>query len=166
MPIYEFYCKNCHTIFSFLSRRISTETTPSCPGCKKDSLSRKVSRFAVVSGGKKDDGDDPLDGMNINESAMERAMESLASEAEHMDENDPRAAAQLMRKLSDMTGLKYGENMQEALARLESGEDPDAIEKELGAAMEGDELPFEFAGNKIDMRKILPPHRDETLYEM
>ena len=91
----------------------------------------------------------------------------LASEAEGVDEEDPRAAAQLMRKLSDMTGIEYGENMQEALRRLEAGEDPDAIEAEMGDLLEGDEDPFIMPGKKGGKgRRKLPPERDDTLYEM
>lgn len=167
MPIYEFYCKGCHTIYSFLSRRINTETTPLCPGCGPGAeLSRRVSRFAVVAGGRSQESDDPLEGAGINESVIERAVEGLASEAQSIGEDDPRAAARLMRKLSEMTGLRYNDTLQEALARLESGEDPEAIEQELGDTLESDDLPFSLKGGAVDMRTCLPPRRDETLYEM
>ena len=58
---------------------------------------------------------------------MEKAMGLLASQADTMDENDPRQAADLVRKLTDMTGMELGPGMQEALSRMESGEDPDKI---------------------------------------
>jgi hypothetical protein len=96
---------------------------------------------------------------------MMSAMESLAAEAQGVDENDPRAAAALMRKLSERAGLHYGDTMEEALARLESGEDPQAIESELGESLEGDEMPFKLAGKKGVVRKV-PPRRDDALYEM
>ena len=167
MPIYEFYCPRCHTIYSFLSRAINTEKVPSCPSDGRHRLQRKVSKFAFVSGGKSDS-DDDMDDLPIDESKMEQAMETLASEAEGIDEDDPRAAARLMRKLSDMTGIEYGESMQEALRRLEAGEDPDAIEEEMGDLLEGEEDPFMMPGTgrkRLGLRR-LPPRRDETLYEM
>ncbi|MBD3243585.1 MAG: zinc ribbon domain-containing protein [Chitinivibrionales bacterium] len=166
MPIYEFYCPDCHTIYSFLSRTVNTEKTPGCPRCHKESLQRKVSRFAAITGGKKES-DDELGDLPIDETRMESAMESLASEAESLDENDPRAAAKLMRKLADMTGLRYGDKMEEAIARLESGEDPEAIESEMGDELENLDDAFVMPGKKGGrLRAMLPPRRDETLYEM
>ena len=98
----------------------------SCPACKKDILQRKMSRFAMLKGGKSPEGEG-MDDLPIDESKMESAMESLMSEAEGIDENDPKAAARLMRKLSEKTGLQYNESIENALTRLESGDDPEAI---------------------------------------
>ena len=165
MPIYEFYCPQCHTIYSFWSKTINTEKSPLCPGCDKNCLERRVSSFAVISGGKAE-GETPLDNLPIDESKIEQAMASLASEAGGIDEEDPKVAAQFMRKFSDMTGLKYGKSMEEALNRLEAGEDPEAIETELGDMLEGDELPFILPAQKSNSKAVLPPNRDETLYEM
>jgi len=52
MPIYEFYCRQCHTIYSFLSRSVNTARVPVCPTGPRHRLQRQVSGFAVVSGGK------------------------------------------------------------------------------------------------------------------
>jgi len=62
-----------------------------------------------------------LDDLAIDESKMEQAMNMLAGQAEQMNEDDPRQAAELMRKLSDMSGLKLGQGMEEALTRMEKG---------------------------------------------
>jgi hypothetical protein len=84
-----------------------------------------------------------------------------------MDENDPRAAARLMRKLSSATGLEYGEKMETALSRLESGEDPESVEADMGELMEGDEEPFVMPGAKGGGKaRKAPPRRDEKLYDM
>ena len=50
MPIYEFYCRDCHTIFNFFARRVDTETVPKCPKHGKHKLQRQMSRFAISSG--------------------------------------------------------------------------------------------------------------------
>lgn len=165
MPIYEFYCPTCNAIYSFLSRRVAADKVPACPVDGRHRLNRQVSRFAVTSGGERGDGDE-MDDLPVDEAKLERAMTELASEAEGMNENDPKAAARLMRKLSESTGMEYGETMQEALRRLESGEDPDAIEAELGDALEGDEDPFSMPGGGAKGGRRKPPLRDETLYEM
>ena len=102
---------------------------------------------------------------DLDESKMEQAMNVLASEAEHLDENDPRQAAKLMRKLTDMTGLNLGDGMEEALSRMERGEDPEAIESEMGDLLEGDD-PFSFGKKAITGAKKRPPRVDETLYDL
>jgi putative FmdB family regulatory protein len=163
MPIYEFYCKKCHMLFNFFSSTINTEKRPLCPKCGKVKLERRMSVFARVKNrGESEETSLP----DLDESKMEQAMGLLAKEAETMDENDPRQAANLMRKLSDMTGLNLGPGMEEALQRMEAGEDPDQIEEEMGDLLEGED-PFSF-GEKTAARGIKrrPPARDETLYEL
>ena len=162
MPIYEFYCRDCHVIFNFFSRTVNTDKIPPCPKCDRARLDRQMSAFAILRGAK----EDPENGLpDIDESKLERAMSALASEAEGLNEDDPRQAAQLMRKLTDMTGLELGSGMQEALSRLEAGEDPDQIEAEMGDLLE-EEDPLVFQGQKKSGRRNPPPRKDETLYDL
>ena len=159
MPIYEFYCKNCHMIFNFFSSSINTEKSPKCPKCRKK-LDRQMSAFSSPRNrGEQEDMPMP----DMDEAQMERAMNTLAREAEHMDENDPRQAANLMRKLTDMTGLDLGSGMEEALSRMEAGEDPEKIEQEMGDLLEGEE-PFDFKQKSYKALKKRPPKVDEKLY--
>jgi putative FmdB family regulatory protein len=162
MPIYEFYCPDCHMVFNFFSKTINTEKRPSCPKCRKARLDRRMSVFATPRN-QGDEEESPFPDMD--ESKMEKAMNLLAREAEHIDENDPRQAANLMRKLTDMTGLNLGSGMEEALRRMEAGEDPDAIEAEMGDLLEGEE-PFAFEKKSAAGLKQRPPQVDETLYDL
>jgi putative FmdB family regulatory protein len=162
MPIYEFYCETCNTVFNFFSRGVNTTKIPDCPKCRRV-LKRQMSLFAKVTRGKEEpaeDGMPPLD-----EAKMEKAMAMLAGEAEKMNEDDPRQAAQLMRKLTDATGLTLGAGMEEALNRLEKGEDPDQIEAEMGDLLEEGE-PFVFEGKGMKGSRKPKPHVDETLYDL
>jgi putative FmdB family regulatory protein len=164
MPIYEFYCKDCNTIFNFFSRTVNISKKPRCPRCRNKSLKRQVSVFAFT--GKAKEGGD-TDDLPLDESKMEEAMMKLAGEAEKMNEDDPRQAANLMRKLSDMTGLELGASMNEALRRMEKGEDPDRIEDEMGHLLE-EEDPFclpDKKGKRIKTKRA-EPNRDETLYDL
>lgn len=164
MPIYEFYCRKCHRVFNFFSSRINTEKRPLCPRCGKVKLERQVSMFSTCLGTGKDDagGDIP----DIDESRLEKAMTALAGEAEKIDENDPRQAANLMRKLTDMTGLNLGGGMEEALSRMEAGEDPEQIEADMGDLL-GEEEPFLTAGGKgAKGRKARRLEYDEELYSL
>ncbi|HON37168.1 MAG: FmdB family zinc ribbon protein [Desulfomonilia bacterium] len=164
MPIYEFYCQECNTVYNFFSRTVNTEKVPNCPKCKSGPLKRRVSLFAAITG-RRDDGDAD-DGMPpIDESKMEKAMAMLASEADKINEDDPRQAARLMRKLSDATGLKMGPGIEEALSRMERGEDPDAIEQEMGDLLEGEE-PFVFEQKSRSTGRKPKPLVDETLYDL
>ena len=166
MPVYEFYCSDCHTIFKFFSRRVNTETIPACPKCKRPDLSRQLSTFAISKNMTEEDQSPFPD--NVDESQMERALMSMASEAEGMDENDPRQAAQMMRKLYDSLGMKLGDSFQEAMRRMESGEDMEQIEAEMGDIFSESDL-FA-AGSPLSLKssqaKAARPQVDETLYEL
>ncbi len=164
MPIYEFYCSHCNTIYNFFSKSVNTRKKPNCPTCKTRKLSRQMSAFAIT-GRASEDSD--MDDLPFDETKMEQAMQMLAGEAENMNEEDPKQAANLMRKLTHMTGLELGPGMEEALSRMESGEDPESVEAEMGSLLE-DEDPFLLPGKKGKGTgvKRAAPKRDETLYDL
>jgi putative FmdB family regulatory protein len=173
MPMYEFFCRDCNTVFTFFSRTVNTEKTPACPKCRRPGLERMVSRFAVTgrvqeSGAGDDKGEGP--GLPVSGERMEKAMEALASEAEGVDENNPQAAAGLMRRFSDITGIRFGDKMENAVSRLEAGEDPESLEKDLEGIDENDLFKLDGAGEaggrKATGTRRKAPLRDETLYEM
>ena len=164
MPIYEFYCSYCNTIFNFFSSTVNTKKKPNCPKCKTKTLSRQMSVFSFT--GKANENSE-MDDLPIDETKVEQAMHMLAKEADNINEDDPRQAADLMRKLTNMTGVELGSGMEEALSRLEKGDDPDQIEAEMGDILEGEE-PFLLPGKKSKgaNNKRPAPHRDETLYDL
>jgi len=163
MPIYEFYCGKCNTIYNFFSRSVNTETIPLCPRCKTVKLERKMSVFSTISSGKvesEEDGMPPID-----ESRMEKAMEMLAGEADRIDEDDPRQAVSMMRKLSDAAGLNLSSGMEEALNRIERGEDPEEVEAEMGDILENED-PFSLENKGKRGKRQSRPAVDETLYDL
>ena len=162
MPVYEFYCSDCHTIFNFLSRRVNTDKRPDCPRCGRSQLERQVSQFAFSRGRN----EEPVEGMpDLDEARMEQAIQAMAGEMEGLDENDPRQMARFMRKLTEATGMNLGTGMEEAMRRLESGEDPEKIEEEMGDLFDG-ENPFSREGMRGLKRKFTPPSHDDTLYTL
>ena len=133
--------------------------------CGNPGLERQVSLFSISKGRTESD-DDALG--DIDESKLEKAMMALAGEVDDIDEDDPKQAAAMMRKLFDSTGMKLGDSLEEAVSRMEAGEDPDKIEQEMGDILE-EENPFSTKPRKLldDLRrKYLPPRVDEHLYEM
>jgi putative FmdB family regulatory protein len=178
MPIYEFYCRHCHRVMSFLSRAVDTQKTPACPHCGRVDLARRVSAFAISKGRKQEPKPDVPPGPDMDEGRLERAMESLAGDLDSLDENDPKQGAHLMRRLFSATGMPVAGGMEEALRRMEAGEDPEKIEEEMGDVLEQD--PFGGLlggeGGETDpdsakkglgrLRRMLPPTHDSELYEM
>jgi putative FmdB family regulatory protein len=161
MPIYEFYCKKCNTIFNFYSKSINTTKSPTCPRCKQIKLIRFLSSFSVLREGPEGTTEEPLP---FDEQRMEKAMGMLAQEAETINEDDPKQAAHVMRKLSEMAGLNMGKGMKEAIERMEAGEDPERIEEEMGDMLEDD--PFALPEKKVSREKSQTPLKDETLYDL
>lgn len=176
VPIYEFYCADCHCVMSFLSRSVDTKKQPACPKCGRAGLTRRVSSFAI-SKGRKEEQKAPAAPPGVDEARLEKAMEALAGDMEHINEDDPRQSAQLMRKLFEATGAPANRKVEEALKRLEAGENPEKIEEEMGDVLGepfGDALGGGVPGEAETPShrlwrlapRLRPPSHDPELYEM
>ena len=95
-------------------------------------------------------------------------MEELAREAEGIDEDNPRQMARMMRKLCEGAGMQIGGKMEEAVRRLEAGEDPEKIEEEMGDILDEEGPLLDTSGGSLRglSRKLKPPRVDETLYDL
>lgn len=138
MPIYEFACPDCRRIFNFLSKRVNPERLPTCPKCGNKKMTKQMSRFAALSKGPEpkgetEGGDEMGGGPEMDDPRMMRAMAELERDMEHMDENNPRHMAHMMKKMKDlMPPGSVPKEMDVAIKRLEAGEDPEKIEEEMG----------------------------------
>ena len=137
MPIYEFACPKCRVIFSFLSKRVNPEHLPKCPRCGNKKMSKEVSRFAMPRGVKEPaaptEGGDDQPMPDLDNPRIMRAMGELERDMEHLDENNPKHMAHMMKKMKDI--LPAGtipKEMDVAIKRLEAGEDPEKIEEDMG----------------------------------
>ncbi|MBN1180128.1 MAG: zinc ribbon domain-containing protein [Anaerolineae bacterium] len=122
MPIYEYRCQDCQRRVSIFWRTFSEAEggDPVCPRCGGTHLTRLVSRVRMIrASGNLMDADDP-------------------SFLDNFDENDPRSMGRMMRQMADETGEDLGPEFEEVVGRLESGEDPEAIEKSMPELL-GDE---------------------------
>jgi hypothetical protein len=120
-----------------------------------------MSTFAVPSG-KGEEGED-MD-LPFDESKMEKALHMLESEMPNINEDDPRQTSMLIRKMAEAAGGRLDDGMEEALRRMEAGEDPDKIEEEMGDQLDPDSL-FQ-ASKKIKGRAAKRITYDETLYDL
>ena len=164
MPIYEFYCPECNTIFNFFSVTPDSEARPACPSCKKDILRRKVSLFATL---KHKGEEEPAPFGGMDEGKIEKVMEGMAQEMQGMEGGeDPRMMARFMKKFSQATGMEMGPRMEEMMRRLEAGEDPESLEGEMGTEGMDDESTMQefFNLKKEASKRKAKPKVDETLY--
>lgn len=136
MPIYEYYCPDNHTIYQFYAKTLAQgQTVPRCPDNPKFRMRKLVSAFAISKGGGKDEpAEKPAGaaGDPAEDARMEAAMNAMEKEFSSVDENDPRAMARMMRRMSELTGEKIDGEMEEVVRKLEEGADPDSLEEQLG----------------------------------
>ena len=70
---------------------------------------------------------------DFDDPRVERAMMELERDMEHMDENNPKHMAHMMRKMKDlMPPGAVPKELDVAIKRLEAGEDPEKIEEDMG----------------------------------
>lgn len=137
MPIYEYYCPENHTVYQFYAKTLAQgNTVPRCPDNPKYRMRKLVSAFAITKGVASDvpppvpaDGAAPTPG---EDARMEAAMGAMEREFAQVDENDPRAMARMMRRMSELTGERIDGEMEEVVRKLEEGTDPEALEDQLG----------------------------------
>ncbi|MCC5841338.1 MAG: FmdB family transcriptional regulator [Opitutales bacterium] len=175
MPIFEFYSPQTHKIYSFFARSPGMgDAVPRCPDDPSAEMRKVVSSFAVT-GRAKEPGDDP--GADLDDPRMEAAMAEMEREFSGMDEEnpDPRQMARLMKRMAALTGEKLPEAMEEMVARMERGEDPERLEEEFGDLLDAEggegpdgEFPGEGESASARVRRLLrrSPRRDPELYEM
>ncbi len=114
MPSYEFRCLNCHRRFDiFLSYDDYGTTAVRCPHCQSTDVQRKIGRIRVAR-------------------SEESRLENLADPSNLAGlEEDPRALGKMMRQMSSETGEEMGPEFDEVVHRLEAGQNPQDIEKQM-----------------------------------
>jgi hypothetical protein len=139
MPIYEYYSKDTNKIYSFYAKSSRyKDIIPQCPDNPDYSMVKMVSNFAFIGGTKKAEEENAMGGgaddMDMNDPKMRAAMAEMERAISSMDEDnpDPRQMGQLMRKMAEMTGEKMDAGMEEVIAKLEEGRDPEELEAEMG----------------------------------
>lgn len=175
MPIYEFYSPDTRKIYTFFARSLAyAGRTPRCPDQPKAKMEKLISKFSVT--GRAKEKPDLGGGGESDDPRLDAAMAEMEREFGGLDENnpDPRHLARMMRKMSSLTGEKMPAQMEEMIARMERGEDPEKLEEEYGSAMDdfepgegGDD-----SGAETDVAATLRLlrgkriQRDPTMYEM
>jgi putative FmdB family regulatory protein len=121
MPVYQYRCLSCKKRFEiFLSYNDYGKKAVACPHCASQQVQRRIGRIRVAK-------------------SEESRLESFGSpdSLEGLEE-DPRALGQMMRKMGSEMGEDLGPEFNEVVSRLESGQDPEEIEKALPELGEDD----------------------------
>ena len=100
-------------------------------------MAKQMSAFAMPRGLKEPSeasGTAEDEGMpDFDDPKVARAMAEIERDMEHMDENNPKHMAQLMKKMKNaMPPGTMPKEMDIAIKRLEAGEDPEKIEADMG----------------------------------
>lgn len=120
MPIYEYRCRDCRKISTFLTLSVKSSLEPKCKKCGSANLEKLVSRVAVSR-------------------SEESRLENLAdpSKLAGLDENDPKSLARWMKKMGKEMGEETGEDLDrsidEAMEEAEKG-------KEEGSSGDDEEI--------------------------
>ena len=122
MPIYEYRCLDCKKKVSVFFRSLATvdHSQARCPNCGGANLTRLVSRVRALR-------------------SEESRLDSLADDTmlSGLDENDPKSMGRWMRKMAGEAGEDMPPEFDEVVGRLESGENPESIEKSMPELAEG-----------------------------
>ena len=130
MPLYDYHCLDCQKRFDvFMSYAEYGKRSVTCPNCKSKNVRRRIPRVRVAK-------------------SEESRMDSLAGDFSDPSalaglENDPQAMGRMMRKMGKEMGEEMPPEFDDVVDRLEKGQSPEDIEKEMpdlgGAAGGGDE---------------------------
>lgn len=125
MPIYEYYCYDCQKRVSVFFRTLAEAEAgaSACPACEGQRLGRLMSRLRVLR-------------------SEDSRIESMADDPSLMaglENEDPRALAHFMRKMSDDIGEPLDDEMSEVMDRLEAGESPQSIESSMPEPTSGED---------------------------
>ena len=94
-------------------------------------MSKGLKEPAADTGAEGGEGEGPMP--NFDDPRVMRAMSEMERDMEHLDENNPKHMAHMMKKMKDI--LPPGTMPKEldiAIKRLEAGEDPEKIEEDMG----------------------------------
>jgi putative FmdB family regulatory protein len=124
MPLYDYTCLECHQRFDVFMAFSEYGTRPiTCPHCKSQKVRRGIPRVRVAK-------------------SEESRMDALSSDFSDPSalaglENDPQAMGRMMRKMGNEMGEQVPPEFGEVVDRLEKGQSPEEIEKDLPDLGEG-----------------------------
>lgn len=115
MPTYDYICNNCNQRFDvFLTFAEYGKKTVTCTHCQSKNVRRRMTKVRIAK-------------------SEDSRMESMADDFSGIEglEDDPKAMGRMMRKMGKEMGEELPPEFNEVVGRLESGQSPEQIEKEV-----------------------------------
>lgn len=115
MPTYDFICNACNQRFDvFLTFAEYGKKTVTCTHCQSKNVRRRMTKVRIAK-------------------SEDSRMESMADDFSGIEglEDDPKAMGRMMRKMGKEMGEELPPEFNEVVGRLESGQSPEQIEKEV-----------------------------------
>jgi putative FmdB family regulatory protein len=115
MPYYEYRCQDCRRkVRYFFTYEEYDSAEPTCSHCGSANIQRLINRVALAK-------------------SEESRMDAMDPEKmlSGLDEDDPQSMGRFMRQMSQEMGEDMGDEFNEVVGRLESGESPEAIEQSM-----------------------------------
>jgi putative FmdB family regulatory protein len=124
---YDYRCQSCKNRFElYLTYEEYDHKQVLCPECGSDQVTRRIGRIRIAK-------------------SEDRRIEDMVDPSQLAGiEDDPKALGRLMRKMGDELGEDTGPEFDEVVSRLEKGQDPEQIERELPDFGEGLSDPGDF----------------------
>ena len=120
MPTYTYQCEKCHHRFEkFLSYDYYDQAIISCPKCTSQDVRRLIQKVRIA---------------RSEESRIEDIV--YPSDLSGI-EDDPQALGQIMRKMGNELGEDSDPEFNEVVSRLEKGQSPEEIERDIPSLGEG-----------------------------
>lgn len=118
MPLYDYLCLDCHRRFEiYMSYAEYGTRSVQCPHCQSANIRRRLPRVRLA---------------RSEEDRIETLADDFADPAALAGlEEDPRAMGRFMRKMSQELGEEMPPEFDEVVERLEKGQRPEEIEKEM-----------------------------------
>jgi len=124
MPYYEYQCLQCGCKFELqISYQDYGKKPVTCPACNHDQVMRRIGRIRVAKS----------DESRLSDLASPEALDGI--------DDDPQKLGSMMRKMSKEMGEDMGPEFDEVVGRLEKGESPEDIEREMPGLGESDMMP-------------------------
>ncbi len=115
MPTYEYRCLDCRKRVAIYQSYEDYGRVPvACPHCGGGRLERRIGRVRVAR-------------------SEESRLDTLSDPSDwgDVDENDPRSVGRMMRRMGSEMGEDMPAEFDEVVDRLEAGESPEEIEKDI-----------------------------------
>jgi putative FmdB family regulatory protein len=115
MPYYDYRCQDCRRMVRlYFTYTEYDQAEPRCSHCGSPNLRRHIGRVAL----------------SKSEESRLDALDSGQMLA-GLDEEDPKSLGRFMRRMSSEMGEDLGDDFDEVVSRLESGESPESIEESM-----------------------------------